>query len=175
MLNCYNCPTDTAENVLKRGYFDAFEVLGGIEPYQNNMQAAFYNQMRAEGYRIPIVGSTDCHSVHEKGVEFFTSAATLCFAESPEQIPQAVKDLYSVAVECIPGQRENVIGSFRLVKYAWFLLRNYFPLRADMCAASGAAMLAYFNDSAVQLKDSIEAIETQIKRFDDHFFGRSVQ
>ena len=82
--------------------------------------------------------------------------------------------MYSVAVECIPGQRENVIGSFRLVKYAWFLLRNYFPLRADMCAASGTVMLAYFNDNAVQLKDSIEAIETQIKRFDDHFFGRSV-
>ena len=175
VLNCYNCPTDTAENVLKRGYFDAFEVLGGIEPYQNNMQTAFYNQMRAEGCRIPIVGSTDCHSVHEKGVEFFTSAATLCFAESPEQIPQAVKDLYSVEVECIPGQRENVVGPFRLVKYAWFLIRNYFPLRADMCAASGTAMLAYFNDNAVQLKDSIEAIETQITCFDDHFFGRSVQ
>lgn len=153
--NYYNCPTDIIEEVFKRGYLDAFEVIGGCAPEENNMQAAMYNQMRAEGYKIPVVGSTDCHTVHQKGESYFATAATLCFSESAEQIPQAIKDMYSVAVECLPGQHENVYGSFRLTKYAWFLIRNYFPLRDGLCAASGNAMLSYFNDNALELKDII--------------------
>lgn len=170
--NCYNCPTDVAEEVLRRGYFDAFEVMGGNKPYENDMQAALYYQMRAEGYKIPVVGSGDCHSVHQRGNGYFAVAATLTFAPEAKDIPQSVKDLYSVAVECIPGQNEKVYGSFRLVKYAWFLLRNYYPVRDGLCAASGNVMLSYFNDGETELKDVIEALEKRIEKFDRDFFGR---
>ncbi|RMD80591.1 MAG: hypothetical protein D6820_06475, partial [Lentisphaerae bacterium] len=34
-------------------------------------------------------------------------------------------------------------GPFRLAKYAYFLLREYFPLHDRLCAEEGIAMMAY--------------------------------
>lgn len=170
--HCYNCPTKIAVEVFKRGYFDAYEVLGGCTPTENNLQAALYYQMRAEGLEIPITGSTDSHSAYEHGVSGFSNYYTIAFAKDRESVSEAVCDLYSAAVECLPGESIRVTGPFRLVKYAQFLIHNYYPIHDRLCSASGTAMLLYFNNKDESLKPLIESLEKEVEKFNNNFFGR---
>ena len=169
--HCYNSPTNITKEVLKRGYFDIFELLGGCTPAENNLQNALYQDMRAEGLRIPIVGSTDVHSTVQFGLSHCATAHTLVFAASPEEIPSAVMDCYSVAVETLPQENKRVYGPFRLVKYAQFLLDYYYPLLDPLYQASGTMILEYFKGD-LACKSIIEAIEHKIKQSELDFFGK---
>lgn len=171
--HCYNCPTKIAAEVFKRGYFDAYEVLGGNKPEENNLQTALYYQMRAEGLKIPITGSTDSHSSYQHGISHFGNHQTIAFVKDKDSVSEAVCDLYSVAVESLPGENIRAIGPFRLVKYAQFLIHNYYPVHDRLCAASGTTMLSYFNNNDKALKPVIEALEKEVEKFDNKFFGRN--
>ena len=50
-------------------------------------------------------------------------------------------DWLSAAVEKIEGESLRVYSSFRLTKYATFLMRWYFPMHDVLCADEGALML----------------------------------
>ena len=52
-------------------------------------------------------------------------------------------DLYSVAVEAMPGETVRAYGPFRLVKYALFLLRELFPKHDRLCQEEGEWMLKH--------------------------------
>ena len=54
-----------------------------------------------------------------------------------------VKQLRSVAVECITGEEPRAYGPFRLVKYAQFLLKEILPLHDRVCREEGELMLAH--------------------------------
>lgn len=171
--HCYNSPTNITKEVLRRGYFDVYELLGGCTPQENNLQEALYQEMRAEGLRIPVVGSTDVHSTVNQGNSHCACAQTLVFAPSPEEIPNAIMDLYSVAVETLPQETKRAYGPFRLVKYAQFLLDNYYPLHDPLCQASGTLMAEYFKGDS-GCKALIEEIEKKIARLEQAFFGRKL-
>lgn len=160
--------TSMSVAVIKNGLCDAFEVLGGCKPEDNNLQVSLYNELRAEGVNIPIVGSTDSHSVLDKG--YFGKAATIAFAEN-DDVLGAVSDGFSVAVETLPGENVRVYGSLRLVKYAQFLLRNYFPIHCELCSASGLFIEEYVHGDEAA-KELIEKIEDRILKAEKEFFGR---
>ena len=163
-----NTSTKMSEAIIKNGLCDAFEVLGGTGSVaRNNMQLALYNDLRAQGYDIPIVGSTDSHQVI--GCEY-TAASTVVFAEN-DDILSAVRDKYSVAVESVTGEQMRVYGKRRLVFYTHFLLQNYFPLHDELCAVSGTNLCQYFmgNDDA---KADVVRAEEKIEQFEKSFFGR---
>lgn len=172
VYGAYNCPTNIAQEVFKRGYFDAFEVMGGCQLNENNMQTALYNEMRAEGVRMPIVGSTDSHTSHEYGKSRVGMIYTIAFAKDKDSVKEAVCNLYSVAGEELSGKGARFTGPFRLVKYAHFLADNYFPLRDRLCAASGEMMLSYFYGDK-SAKDLIEKLEEKIEAFENEFFGKN--
>ncbi len=124
-----------------------------------------YNDVRAEGCKIPIVGSTDSHSVLGDG---HILRSTVVFAEN-DNIIGAVSDGYSVAVESLPGENIRVYGSLRLVSYTHFLLENYFPIHDELCSASGLFLEEYVHGNE-EIKTTIEQIEEKITSHEKNFF-----
>jgi hypothetical protein len=137
----YQVPESFTEYMLTVHPFDAFEVLGGESYYrQNGFQTAIYYEMRARGIDLPIVGTTDTHGSTEANPNRLV-ASTIVFAEenTRDAIVGAVKNGMSIAVDGIPAEMRYV-GHFRLIKYACFLMENYFPLHHKLCEREGAYM-----------------------------------
>jgi hypothetical protein len=142
----YDVPAYLTELLFERQPFDAMELVGGyplVEVESNRLQVARYQEERARGRRIPVVGVSDAHGC-ERG-DLFGWYYTVAFAPSaglPDLIG-SIKDLYSVAVEAIPGAMPRAFGPFRLVKYTQFLLREIFPQHDELCLEEGRLMLAH--------------------------------
>lgn len=141
--NVYHVAEKMIDYMFEKKPFDAFELLGGHEVYSNNMQTAYYNEARAKGMKIPIVGSSDSHGTED--TSWFNWFSTIVFAKDMEleSITTAVKELYSVAVECYQGEAFRIYGPYRLVKFARFVLYEYFPLHDLLCFEEGRLMKDY--------------------------------
>ena len=131
--------------LLARQPYDALELLGGYHLFEiesNWIQVARYHEERAQGKRIPIVGVSDAHGCERD--ELFGWFYTVVFSASPDlpDLVQSIKDLYSVAVDALPGNPPRAHGPFRLVLYTHFLLREIFPLHDALCLEEGRQMLA---------------------------------
>ena len=169
----HNVCADLAAYMLKSGLFDAYELIGAMPQPDNNRSVAFWADLRAEGLKISVVGSSDVHNP-SRSVSF-PNYCTVCFAKerSADGVIGAVKDGLSVAVECTGTEYDRqyrAYGSHRLVTYAQFLLSEYFPKLHRICAGEGVAMRAYAMGEA-----SAELIEIQARAtadFSDRFFGR---
>lgn len=142
--NAYHVPDAMSDALFARKPFDAFELIGGHEVYSNNIQTAYYNEARANGLKIPIVGSSDSHGTEEEG-GWFNLFWTIVFASDLHRgsVISAVKELRGVAVEQYPGEAFRVYGPYRMVKFAQFLQYDYFPLHAELCFEEGRAMKDY--------------------------------
>ncbi len=169
----YNVCDEFAKILLTSGLFDAYELIGGMEKDGNNRSVALWGELRAEeGLKISVVGSSDVHGMEDSPT--FPSAFTVCFAEKNENdsIIEAVKAGRSVAVESDGVEYDCVrraYGSLRLVSYAQFLLKYYFPTHQRVCQGEGVAMRAYAMGECGR-----ELIEVQAKATEDHrrrFFG----
>ena len=159
--NVYNVPDDLSLALLKNNVFDAFEVIGGQTANENNMQTAMYYQLRAEGYKIPIVGSSDSHGTINRGL--FDKMYTIVFSDS--DILESIRELHSVAIEVYEDSvNYTVHGSYRYVSYARFLIENYFKFTAHFCAEEGLLMRQYLLgiDGA---KERLNAIKSRTDDF----------
>ena len=162
----YNMQTPMLEFLLENGIFDAFEVVDDDDQTGNgvNLQTAIYNEMRANGKNVPIVGSSDCHSVVS---EIFDKFFTYAFCENINDVKQAVKDLKTVAVERI-GNEYRVYGPFRLVKYARFLCDNLEPeIKAIRKGTASKIAEAIESKNA----DLMAKIEVASQKYKQAFFG----
>lgn len=139
----YHMSDRMLEHVFTTGTYDAFELVGGQSVHENDLQNAFYQEQRAKGCLIPIVGSSDSHGTDP--ANHFGKGQTLVFAKDMEKdsLCNAIKNLYSVAIEQHPGEQLRVFGSYRLVKYARFLLDRYFPAHDELCVEEGRLMREY--------------------------------
>lgn len=173
MSNAYNMPDAITDYLFEHQVYDAFELLGGQSVHENNMQTAFYNEERAMGRKIPVVGSSDSHGTEPE--IYFTLSSTLVFAQdsSYEGLTGAIKDLYSVAVEKVemhPLGEYRVYGIYRYVKYARYLLENYFPRHDELCWEQGRLVKEYVcgDPNALPL---LQALEGRAEQFANQFFG----
>ena len=134
--NAYNVPVSLTDYMFEKKPFCAFELLGGHETESNNLQTAYYNNSREKQQRIPIVGVSDAHGIHNSYAGWFY---TIVFSESLtlENLKVGIKNFYSAAVENIPNEGIRIYGEFRLVKYTGFLLREYFPVHDKECFIEG--------------------------------------
>ena len=169
----YNVFDEFAKILLTSGLFDAYELVGGMKQIGINRSVALYNDLRAEGLSISVVGSSDVHKI-ENSIEF-PYHYTLCFAKENESeaILDAVKNQLSVAIE-ENGSGYNIdyrcYGSLRLVSYAQFLLREFYPKLIRICAGEGVAMRAYAMGDA-----DAALVELQVKQSESfrlRFFGK---
>jgi predicted metal-dependent phosphoesterase TrpH len=140
MCDVYNVPTRMTDALFASKAFDAFELLGGQELHSNNLQTAYYFEAREKGHRVSAVGSSDAHGT--VGAEWFTWMSTIAFMpdNTVESVIEAVRAGCCVAVERYPGEEARVYGPFRLVKFARFLLTEYFPAHDELCVEEGRLM-----------------------------------
>jgi hypothetical protein len=166
----YDVPETLTNLLLERQPFDALELIGGYHHSEfpaNHLQVARYHEERSLGKRIPIVGVSDAHGC-DTG-ELFGWYTTLVFSASDNfsDIKQSIMDLYSVAVESVPGSRAVAHGPFRLVKYAQFLLREILPVHDELCREEGLAMQAYL----VGDPTAIDMLHAYQGRLADYYMG----
>lgn len=159
--------------LLKSGMFDCFELTGAMDQPDLNRAVAFWTDLRAEGYPIKVVGSSDVHAY--EGSAHFPFYYTICFAEKKEadSIIDAVRNGWSVAVESHGSDRtkqSRCYGSLRLVSYAQFLLNYYFPNAQRLAAGVGVAMRAYaMEQTDISLAEMHNAL---VQKYTDRFLGR---
>ena len=163
----YNMQTPMLEFLLENGIFDAFEVVDDDDHTGNgvNLQTAIYNEMSANGIKVPIVGASDCHSVVS---DIFDKFFTYAFCEKVSNIKQAVKDLKTVAVERI-GNEYRVYGPFRLVKYARFLCDNLEPEIKAIRKGTASKIAEAIESKNADLMEKIEVASQEYKK---NFFGK---
>jgi len=165
-------------HLIKTEQFDAMEIIHGQdEPdcTDANRQVAFWNELRAEGLFIPVVGVDDSHRRNyswDYGSDF-NKAYTVMFMKSREQsgFAEALTDGYSVAVSHRAGAVGDVVGTYRLTRYAIFLLENYFPFHDDLTFEEGRALKEAYLGSSEDMS-LLKAINGRIARFTSLFFGR---
>ena len=164
-------PEDYTRFVYEQAPFDAFEVLGGERYFAHNgFQTSFYYEMKARGVEHPVVGSTDTHGSTEHNPNA-AICSTIVFAErnTREDLIRAIKDRYSLAVDTISAEY-RLVGDFRLVKYASFLMENYFPLHDMACRAEGYYMNRTLAGDA-QAKTILAAMKGQIPAMQKKYFA----
>jgi hypothetical protein len=142
----YTPPGALTSHVLAERPFDAFELIGGFhrsEADSNTLQVARYHEEQRRCGPMPVVGCSDAHGCNTG--ELFGWYYTIAFAPSCElpDLIGAVRDLYSVAVEALPGGIPRAYGPFRLVKFALFLMREVLPGHDAVCREEGELMLAH--------------------------------
>ncbi len=161
----YHMPVATTEYLLKRGTFDALELLASDDWDGNgdNLQLALWGDLRAEGYKISVVGASDSHSCVTPDT-LFNKHFSLVFADGFDGIKSAIKAERSVAVWAFNDENFLAFGSLRYVKYARFLLKEYFPEYKKLTAKHAAAIKA-------EDGKAVAAAENEISAFNQKFFA----
>ncbi|NLJ66580.1 MAG: hypothetical protein GX340_04610 [Clostridiales bacterium] len=154
--NMYNVSAGLHNYIYSHKPFDAYEVIGGFhlhEAESNHLQVAYYQEERARGKDMPIVGVSDAHGC-DTG-ELFGWYYTVVLSPDLElsNLIEGIKGLKSVAVEALPGNPVRVYGPYRLVKYVLFLIREVFPIHDELCYEEGRLMLEHIagNESAAKI------------------------
>ncbi len=172
-VKCYNVCDELSEILLKSGMFDAYELVGSMGFTGVNLSISHWAQLRAEGLKISVVGSSDVHKF-EKSNDFPVHF-TVCFAKGNDNdsIIEAIKKGLAVGVETADSGynlQHRAYGDHRLVMYAQFLLAHYFPNRMRIVEGEGIAMRRFAMGEAP--KELIELIAKQGQDYTDKFFGR---
>ena len=170
-------PEDFTEFIYREKPFDAFEVIGGGggDYSINGFQTGFYYDMKAKGVVRPIVGSTDSHTSTEYYRETLTSrnltGSTIVFAKANtrEELISSIKESHSVAVDTL-DPRYRLVGDFRLVKYASFLMKHYFPLHDLACKAEGYYAKRYITQGDTRALEVLKALKGQIPEMQKKYF-----
>ena len=173
----YNVATPVLKRLFESGWFDVYEICGGMRTHGINLSVAYFNDLRANGFKMPTVSSSDEHATIGDPKMRYGNLFTLVFAKdnTPEAIYDAVKNGYCAAVEYIPDefQREyRVYASFRFTMYARFLIDNYFDRTRFICEPEGEMMMEYYL-GVPGAKEALDALKGRTTRFYEAFFGRS--
>ncbi len=137
------------------------------------MQVASYQEQRAKGRKIPVVGVSDAHGC-DTG-ELFGWYYTIVFSPTPEyeDIMDSIKSCYSVAVESVPGERKMAHGELRLVKYALFLLREVLPEHDIICYNEGYWMTEYLKGNR-KAKAHLELLKGGVDKYYSQCWGQEI-
>ena len=169
--NAYHGDERLTQHLFETQPFDAFEVLGGENYFeQNGHQAVHYYEARAKGLNFPVVGSSDSHSSVNNRNAFI--AETICFAEAntTEGVISAIRAGRSVALDTISTEF-RLVGDFRLVKYACFLMNEYFPLHQAACNEQGRAMKEYYCGDREDGRAMLEMTKDRMQKFWKKYFA----
>jgi predicted metal-dependent phosphoesterase TrpH len=158
----YNVQSADMAYAWRNGHFDALEVLAGNPMDGDNLTVALWADLRAEGVRIPVVGASDAHNC-TSGSEYFNHHFSLVFAKDREDLLNAICQERAVAVNRRTDTDFFVFGSFRLVKYARFLLDCYYPGYYRLTQRHGQAM-------AAESGETLAKTEGWIREYREKFF-----
>lgn len=169
--NAYHGDERLTQHLFDTHPFDAFEVLGGENYFeQNGHQTVHYYEAKAKGVQLNVVGSSDSHSSVNNRNAFI--AETICFAEAntPDGVMDAIRAGRSVALDTISTEF-RLVGDFRLVKYACFLMNEYFPLHQAACNEQGRAMKEYYCGDREEGRAMLEFTKDRMAKFWKKYFA----
>lgn len=129
----FNEHEDVTDYLFDHRRFDVLELIaGGAYEVGTQMQLSYYHDRET----MPVVGSSDSHACFGGRLE--PGNFTIVFAQKldADSVKNAIRAGRSVA-----GNANKLYGDFRLVKYAYFLLRNYYPQHSKQRFSLGAQML----------------------------------
>lgn len=167
----FNVRLSTSEMLFEEHLFDVFELVGGNNMKGNNFQAQLYYTKALEGYKYPIVASSDCHSTNEEHQSHFNDSWTFVFSEDMEKIPENILKGNTVAIENTNPKEKTVYGDTRLTNYAWFLIEHYFEIHDMLCSHAGWAMVEYTLGNK-ENKTLIKTLEEKVEKYRVEFFGK---
>lgn len=168
--NQYHTETHMSKLLLKNGVFDIFDVLTGCNYAETQLAVGLYNELCIEGLQMPITGSSDAHS-HDIQTHLFLTHSTVVFAESEDDIVDAIMDKKSVAVQQFPDENPRVFGTFRQIKYTLYLLDNYFPVYELYYTKDLGALMRAYADYG-ECANVINAVNEKAQDYRNKFFGR---
>ena len=124
---------DVTDYLFDHKRFDVLELIaGGAYEIGTQMQVAYYQDRP----KMPVVGNSDAHGCFGGGLE--PGNYTVVFADALEE--EAIKDAVRSGC-CVAGNEGKLYGDYRLVKYAYFLHKNFYPKHFKKRFALGAWML----------------------------------
>ena len=113
------------------------------------------------------------NKVNSKNAELTGWCSTLVFAKSCEyqDVADAIRAGYSVAMERIEGEMPRCFSDIRLAQYAIFLQKWYFPMHDVLCAAEGALMLRVLSGDTFA-REALKSLHGSIARYQKSVFGK---
>ena len=170
-FDTYFMASAITQQLLADGVYDALD----ITDQEADTTVALWAEMQAQGYRIPVVGCTDSHYTDASNPHRPARGGyTLVFASdrSEESILQAICDGRSLAVNAA-GDPARVQGPYRLVKFARFLLDNYYPVYLRLCHNQGVLMSELPTDTLpdTETLNLLRALNSRSEAFAHTFYG----
>lgn len=168
--NAQNLKSSVTEAVYKMGLCDVIELMNGDKPQYSRAQMQLYYEMRCDGYKYPIVSSTDNHnSLIDDGC--FTKVWTIVYAKDADDIVHSITEGYTAAIDALEGECSNIYAEkVRFSRYTWFLMRNYYKRHDLLSCAVGQAMTRYALGRKDQ-KEMIELLQKEVREYEKEFFG----
>ena len=168
--NAQNLKSSVTEAVYKMGLCDVIELMNGDKPQYSRAQMQLYYEMRCDGYKYPIVSSTDNHnSLIDNGC--FTKVWTIVYAKDADDIVHSITEGYTAAIDALEGECSNIYAEkVRFSRYTWFLMRNYYKRHDLLSCAVGQAMTRYALGRKGQ-KEMIELLQKEVREYEKEFFG----
>lgn len=154
------------QQLLKDNIYDALD----ITDQEADTTVALWAEMQAQGQRIPVVGCTDSHYTDANNPHHPARGGyTIVFAtdRSEASILDAIRAGRCLAVNAA-GDPERVQGPYRLVKFARFLLDNYYPVYRRLCHNQGVLMSEYTSSDNELL---LRMLNNRSEAFAHEFFG----
>lgn len=171
----YNISTEMTLYLLGLGIFDAWEICG-FSSDRNNGHLGLYLESLRRGISIPVLGANDSHGV-VKNNTYFNNAYTIVFSRQnhKDEFISRIKEGYSVAAERRQEGTDAVYGRNRLILYAKFLLRNYYPIHNMLCMQEGQLLMDYAAGVS-GAREELNRIGQRIKDYREHFFkGKEIR
>ena len=126
--------------------FDALELTCGQSREENQMQITFWQQMRENGYVVPVVGNSDSHGTVNSNWFNLSKMIVLAKQCTRDDIIESVKTRRAVVLEQYHGEElPRIYGEGRITDFVLFLLTEYMPLHDELCVEEGRLMREYAN------------------------------
>ncbi len=133
--SAFNENEDITDYLFDHKRFDVLELIaGGAYEVGTQLQISYYHDRET----MPIVGSSDAHRCFGENESLEPINYTIAFASAlnADAIKEAVRSGMTVG-----GHKNKLYGDYRLLKYAYFLLKNYYPAHESMRRSLGATMI----------------------------------
>ena len=172
VFGAYNVRTEISEYIIKNKMCDAYEIFGGMSKRDNRLSVELLAEMKRNGIDLPIIASSDAHSIAGHGSAHFDDTFSIVFAKDKEQIPNAVLEGNTIVVENFDTSDKIAHGNFRLVRYAYFLLDQYFGEHDLLCNALGTALIGLDPGDSGQ-KEMVAKLKKIVTDYENEFFGNN--
>ncbi len=166
---------DVIDLLMEHNKFDVLEVFGGfyVQDVEDNMLSlSRWQEERAKGKVIPVAGVSDSHDCdHDLAGWYYT----VLFAEKLDfdSIAESIRSNRSTAVHWIPGRDPVVAGSFRLTKFVYFLLREFYPQHDALCALEGEMLRRHLSGEEPDAKVYLASRKGRVAAFMNQYWEKA--